>query len=260
MFRNLSQFVLAGTLLLVASCAVPPGSLPGAAPVAGQVPAARLDLGLAGDGYAIQAQGAIATGSSAASGSFAATGLTYSHVLFTPTKIELHFAGTFSATESAADPVDLRSATTDESALNDSDGGDADPIASDSAWIDFPVQNAAAIDLANLAGTQVISFGENVLSQPGKYDEIRVTGGGTYEAVDASGSAVTGAYFLPSGRLYLQQGFEIRPGYETDLKFNFDAKDSMVKAGTKILLKPNAVKVNARYLPVPVATPSPSAS
>ena len=257
MKSRLLCFGLVGTLVSLGGCMALPGSVP-------KVPAQTstdtassgvLSLGFAGSNYSVQA-----LPSSAATGSYSSTGLTFSHVYFTPTKIEVHYAGELTDAESATDPSNIVNQVDDESSLNASDSVDTDPEASDSAWITIPVQSTGSIDLANLSGTQLFALGGGTLSQAGNYDQIRLTGGGTYEATDASGAVATGSFFLPSGRLYLSQGFEIRDGYSTALTFNFDAHSSMVSAGPMVLLKPNSVKVNAVYSKIATDTVTPEAS
>lgn len=238
MHKQLAALVVAGSVALMTGCALIPG-LAGAGS-----PTGTMAFGFAGTGYAVQAVTLAAP-----------SDLTFSRVTFQPTKIELHYAGDVAA--SAPVPADIKGETSDQSAVNTSDEVDAEATANDGQWITLPVENPAAVDLTAL-GNQTVTFGEEPL-KAGRYDQIRLTGGGSYEAVDAAAAPRSGTYTLPSGRLYIKQGFEIRAGYKTDLKFAFDAKTSMVTAGSKILLKPNAVKVFATYAPVvPAATPSPS--
>lgn len=236
MRQHVAALIVAGSFALMTGCALIPG-MAGTGTATG-----TMNVGFAGEGYALQAVTLAAP-----------SGLTFTKVAFEPSKIELHYAGDLVAT--APVPDDVKGETTDQSAVNASDEGDTNAAANDGSWITLPVENAAAVDLVAL-GNQVVSFGEEPL-KAGRYDQIRLSGGGTYEAVDASGSVQTGSYTLPSGRLYIKHGFEIRPGYKTDLKYAFDAKQSMVTAGAKIILKPNAVKVFADYSPeAPAATPS----
>lgn len=237
MRKQLSALVVAGSFALMTGCALIPG-LAGTGVATG-----TMNFGLAGAGYAVQAV------------TLAASDLSYAKVNFQPTKIELHYAGDVAAT--APVPADVKGETSDQSAVNTSDEGDAEPTANDGKWITLPVENPGAVDLVAL-GTQGVSFGEEPL-KAGKYDQIRLSGGGDYEATDASGSAKAGAYTLPSGRLYIKHGFEIKAGYKTDLKFAFEANKSMVTAGAKVILKPNSVKVFATYTKEePAATPSAS--
>lgn len=243
MHKQLSALVVAGSFALMTGCALIPG-------MAGTgVATGTMNFGLAGAGYAVQALPLAASDL----GTLAVSDLSYAKVNFQPTKIELHYAGDVAATDPV--PADVKGETSDQSGVNTSDAGDAEPTANDGKWITLPVENPAAVDLVAL-GAQGVSFGEEAL-KAGKYDQIRLSGGGDYEATDASGSAKAGAYTLPSGRLYIKHGFEIKAGYKTDLKFAFEANKSMVAAGSKIILKPNAVKVFATYTKEePAATPS----
>lgn len=238
MRKQLSALVVAGSFALMTGCALIPG-MAGTGNATG-----TMNFGFAGEGYAVQAVTLAAP-----------SDLTFNQVTFQPTQIEIHYAGDVAA--SAPIPADIQGETADQSAANASDEADTAPTANDGKWITLPVENPAVVDLTAL-GNQVVSFGEEPL-KVGKYDQIRLSGGGTYAAVDASGSAKTGSYTLPSGRLYINHGFEIRSGYKTDLKFAFDPRKSMVTAGAKILLKPNAVKVFADYSPAatPSASPAP---
>lgn len=238
MRKQLSALIVAGSFALLTGCTLIPG-MAGTGNATG-----TMNVGFAGEGYAVQAVTLAAP-----------TGLTFNKVTFKPTKIEIHYAGDVAA--SAPVPADVKGETSDQSAANASDETDTAATANDGKWITLPVENPAEVDLTAL-GNQTVSFGEEPL-KVGKYDQIRLTGGGTYEAVDASGSAAAASYTLPSGRLYINQGFEIRSGYKTDLKFAFDAKKSMVQAGAKVILKPTSVKVFADYSPeAPAASPSAS--
>lgn len=216
---------LVGTVALAAGCVATPGTTPVA-------PSGRLQVALSGPGYTVQAQGATAS---------------YQHVYFTPSSLEVHYAGALAS--DAATPSPIAGLESDQSASNATESTEvAAPAA---GWISVPLTQSASFDLVALDGAQVVALGAGPLSEPGRYDQIRLGGTGSYETVDASGSVATGSYVLPSGRLYLSQGFEIRSGLVTDLKFSFDAARSMVSAGAKVILKPNAVKVFATYAPLP---------
>lgn len=237
MRKQVAALIVAGSFAMMTGCALIPG-LAGTGNATG-----NMNFGFAGEGYSVQSVTLAAP-----------SDLTFSKVTFQPTKIELHYSAAVAATDPV--PADVKGASSDQSAVNTSDEGDTEAAANDGNWITMPVENPAAIDLAAL-GSQVVSFGEEPL-KAGKYDQVRLTGGGTYEAIDAGGAAKSGSYTLPSGRLYIKQGFEIKAGYKTDLKFAFDAKKSMVTAGSKIILKPNAVKVFATYTKdAPAASPAP---
>ncbi|HEY9897679.1 MAG TPA: DUF4382 domain-containing protein [Pantanalinema sp.] len=249
MLKRLFGLTLAGSIVIVAGCT----SLPGTSGAPESSATGTMNFGFAGEGYTVQAANDAAN-NKPATGNFAATELTFNTILFKPTKIELHYAGELADAQKQQAPADITGTSADQSEVNASDAGDTEATAEDGKWIVLPVENANAIDLAKLAANSV-SFGEDPL-KAGKYDQIRLTGGGSYDAVDASASVKTGEYFLPSGRLYIKQGFEIREGYKTDLKFAFNAKQSMVSAGSKVILKPNAVKVYADYSKVETATAS----
>lgn len=249
MLKRLFGLTLAGSVVVVAGCT----SLPGQSGAPASTATGTMNFGFAGQGYAIQAI-YDAAAANQASGSFAATNLTFDSILFKPTKIELHYIGELAAAEKQQEPADIAGAASDQSEVNTSDSSDTEATADDGKWIELPVENASAIDLTTLAANSV-SFGEETL-KAGKYDQIRLTGGGTYAGVDANDAAQGGEYFLPSGRLYIKQGFEIREGYKTDLKFAFDAKQAMVSAGSKVILKPTAVKVYADYSKVEEASAS----
>lgn len=239
MRQQLAALVVAGSFALMTGCALIPG-MAGTGSATG-----TMNFGFAGEGYSVQALDLQA----------APAALTFNRVTFQPTEIELHYAGDVAAT--APVPSDVKGETSDQSSANASTDTDASATADDGHWITLPVENAAEVDLTAL-GTHAVSFGEDPL-KAGKYDQIRLTGGGSYEAVDAGGAASSGAYTLPSGRLYINQGFEVRAGYKTDLKFAFDAKQAMVTAGAKVILKPSSVRVFATYTPAasPSASPAP---
>lgn len=236
--------LLALGLTVVGCAAVAPGvKLPATTPdptnVAGGLkavpPPSELSLGLANAAYSVQAQGSPV----------------YGKVIFKLSKIEIHRAGTLTSAELASAPVPVKGLAYDLSGSN-TDGGDTEPTASDSAWLTFPVQLGATVDLTTLTSTP-INLGLQQLSA-GKYDQVRLTGDGTYEIAGVG----TGSFTLPSGRLYLKSGFELRDGYQTQVKFGFDPASSIVMAGPKVLLKPNSVKLFARY--TPIATSSATSS
>lgn len=237
MKTNLTSLVLSGALVAMVGCALLPNTniLSNGGP--------KLNLGFAGTGYTTLALTTQASGSS----------LTFDKILFTPTKIEVHYAGALSNAESQATPTDIKGQDSDQSAINT----EVEPATTTGEWIEFPVGNNATIDLTKL-GTGSISFGESPL-KTGKYDQIRLTGTGTYEGLDGS-IAASGNYFLPSGRLYINQGFEMRDGYTTDLKFAFDPKTAMVVNTQKIILKPSSVKVFATYTKLATSSADASAS
>ncbi|HEY9856979.1 MAG TPA: DUF4382 domain-containing protein [Stenomitos sp.] len=237
MRKQVAALVVAGSFALMTGCALFPG-IAGTGNTTGNV-----NVGFAGQGYSVQAVTQAAP-----------SALTFNQVMFQPTKIELHYAGDVAATDPI--PADIKGESSDQSAANAATDSDTDTAATanDGKWITLPVENPAAVDLTAL-GSQTVSFGEDPL-KAGKYDQIRLTGGGTYAAVDANSAAASGSYTLPSGRLYINQGFEVRAGYKTDLKFSFDPKAAMVTAGTKIILKPSSVKVFATYTQEPAASPS----
>lgn len=234
---KLTSLVIAGSLVAMVGCALLPNSATSVLSNGGS----KLDIGFAGTGYSTQ--GMLTT---QASGS----ALTYEKILFKPTKIEVHYAGALSDLEQQATPSDIKGQDSDQSTANTGTESTAS-----GEWIEFPVDNNATIDLANLSAGAV-SFGDEAL-KAGKYDQIRITGEGSYEALDGTVEA-TGDYTLPSGRLYINQGFEVRDGYKTDLKFAFDAKTAMVSAADMVILKPSSVKVFAIYTKLVIADASPS--
>ena len=240
MIKRSLGLILAGSFLAVAGCMN--------APNGANLDSTRtglMNVGFAPTGYSVASTPAFTT--QALTVQAPGSDLTYTRISFQPTKIELRYVGDLSAAEAneAPDDVDGETVTVPET----------EP-AEDGRWIAFPVTTDVATDLMTLGDTPV-TFGEEAL-RAGKYDQIRFTGGGTYEATTPGGEVKTGTYVLPSGRLYVKHGFEVRPGYETDLKFAFDAAKSMVTAGSKIILKPNAVKVYATYTEVPAPSPEPT--
>lgn len=218
--------------ILLAGCSVAPtASTPNTA--TGQV-----SVGLGGAGYAVQSI-------------LAQPSWTFSAIAFQPTKVELHYAGV----PGAEVPADLVNQVVDQSTANVSDEQDSDPTAEDGQWITLPLAEGLSMDLTKLSSAATW-LGSGAL-KVGKYDKIRLTGSGSYEASDGT-NPQNGSYFLPSGRLYLNQGFEIRENTKTNLTFAFDASQAMVQAGTKVILKPTSVKVSADYEPVAAASPTPS--
>jgi len=234
--------ILAGSFLAVAGCMGAPNGA-----TLDSTRTGLMNVGFAPSGYSVASLATPAFTTQALTVQAPSADLTYTRISFQPTKIELHYVGDLSTAEAneTPDDVDGETVTVPET----------EP-AEDGRWIAFPVATDTATDLMNLGNTPV-SFGEKAL-RAGKYDQIRFTGGGTYEATTPGGEVKTGTYVLPSGRLYVKHGFEVRPGYETDLKFAFDAAKSMVTAGSKIILKPNAVKVFATYTEVPAPSPEPT--
>lgn len=244
MVKRSLGLILAGSFLAIAGCMGAPN---GANPDSTRT--GVMNVGFAPTGYSVASLSTPAFTTQALTVQAPPADLTYTRITFQPSKIELHYVGDLSAAEAteAPDDVDGETVTVPET----------EP-AEDGRWIAFPVTTDTATDLMKLGDTPV-SFGEEAL-RAGKYDQIRFTGGGTYEATTPGGEVKTGTYVLPSGRLYVKHGFEVRPGYETDLKFAFDAAKSMVTAGSKIILKPNAVKVYATYTDVTTPSPEPTPS
>lgn len=263
-WRALS-LVLASTLV---GCAGLPGGVTTSPQVLSQS-AGALDLGVAGSGYAIASVTA-ETAAGTSSGTQPEKP-TYTSVMFVPDAIAIRYAGPLTEEELKAAPQDVNGAeAVVPHETTTADEGDASAIPTD-GWITFPIKDGLApIDLSKLSsGAETLSFGHASLP-PGKYDQIRLVAGKPGSPADqnpldwkgtlSDGSAVNGKYFLPSNRLTINQGFEIRNGYKTDLKFTFDAKASMVIAGDMTLLKPGAVKVYADYAAVIEASPSPQPS
>lgn len=245
---KMMQAVLAASLVLMAGCVALPnnaGTTSSSSEQSAALSSATLDLGFAGTSYS--------TLSILSAEVASASSLTFQKILFKPTKIEVHFVSALSELETSVKPTDIAGTEADQSTAET-----AGTEATRGEWLEFPIENGAEIDLTQL-GSQAVSFGNEPL-KVGKYDLIRLTGAGSYEAVDSNNEVKSGAYYLPSDRLYISQGFEVREGYKTDLKFAFDAKSAMVVTPEKIILKPNSVKVHAKYTELPVATASPEAT
>ncbi|HBN07599.1 MAG TPA: hypothetical protein DD435_02780 [Cyanobacteria bacterium UBA8530] len=222
--------------LLMAGCTVAPNS-------SVTTPTGSMRLGLVGEGYSVQSI-------------LAQPNWVFGAIRFKPTKIEIHYAGAIPQGEAL--PADIKGLVADQSAVNVSDELDSDPTSNDGQWLSIPLADGPVRDLTKL-GDLPVSLGEG-LFKTGRYDKIRLTGGGDYEAMDGT-TPQNGNYVLPSGRLYLNQGFEIREGYQTSLAFSFNAGQAMVNAGAKVILKPTSVKVFAKYAPIePEPTASPSVS
>lgn len=259
--KRIFGLILAGSLLAAAGCVANPlgQGAPGTVQQGADgliqqgVPLANVDLGLAGSGYSIMA---------------VPVSYTYSEVMFRPELVEVHYAGALSEAEEASEPEDLNgveAAQTQPAETTQATDATASTVPAD-GWIKFPVAaDFAAFDLMKL-GANPLSFGTSPLPV-GKYDQIRLSAQSadsqallTYKATGSDSNAYSGSYFLPSGRLYLSQGFEVREGYQTDLKFAFDVQSAMVQAGGKTILKPGSVKVFANYTAIPAASPDATAS
>lgn len=257
MFKSTNRMmglVIAGSLVGLIGCA----GLPGGAPLQSGT-TGTMELGMVGSGYTVASLETSAQPEKPA----------YTSVMFVPDEIKVHYAGPLTPDEAQAAPEDVEGEAApviDETTVQ---AGESNPIPAD-GWLTFKVDSTLApIDLVKLEGSsQAIAFGTTPLPV-GKYDQIRLVAGkpgspAAQNPLDWTGilndAETTGKYFLPSNRLHIDQGFEIREGYRTDLKFNFDAKTAMVTAGDKTILKPASVKVFAEYEKIEAATPSPAPS
>ncbi len=257
MFKSVNRtlgLVLAGSMVGLVGCMAFPGGAPLVTGATG-----TMDLAMVGSAYTVASLATAAQPEQP----------TYTSVMFVPDEIKVHYAGPLSAEDAQQAPEDIEGEEAPVIDETTTQGGAENPIPAD-GWITFKVKEGfAAIDLTKLDGaSQAITFGSTPLPV-GKYDQIRLVAGkpgspATQNPLDWTGvlneTDVSGKYFLPSNRLHISQGFEIREGYKTDLKFSFDAKTAMVKAGDKTILKPASVKVFADYEKIVTATPSPEPS
>lgn len=263
MTKRILGMMMAGSIVMVAGCMGLPngGGLPGGSTLSSGV--GTLDLGLSGSSYTVAGFNVANThGETGSGGTGQPAALDFTEVMFRPELVEVHFSGALKDEEKAAAPKDIKgqdAAQTQPDPAVASEDASGSQIPAD-GWIKFPMKaDLAAFDLMKLEGGSPVSFGEGGLPE-GKYDQIRLTARNdeskallTYKTSDAK----SGNYFLPSGRLYITQGFEVRKGYETDLKFGFDVKSAMVDAGGQmIILKPGSVRVNAKYIKIEEATSS----
>jgi hypothetical protein len=257
MFKSVNRLlglVLAGSMVGMVGCMALPNGAPLVTGATG-----TMDLGLAGSAYTVASLTTAAQPEKP----------TYTSVMFVPDEIKVHYAGPLSAEEAQEAPEDIEGEEAPVIDETSTQAGAEDPIPAD-GWITFKVKEGfAAIDLMTLDGaSQSITFGSTPLPV-GKYDKIRLVAGkpgspATQNPLDWTGvlnqGDVSGKYFLPSNRLHINQGFEIREGYKTDLKFSFDAETAMVKAGDKTILKPASVKVFADYEKIVTPSPEPSST
>lgn len=256
MFKSVNRVmgvILAGSMIGLIGCAGLPGGVPVATPATG-----TMEIGMAGSGYTVASLTPMAQPEKPS----------YTSVMFVPDSIQVHYAGPLTNDAIQAPPEEIEGEEAEVIDESTTQSGEATPIPAD-GWVTFQVTDGfAPIDLVTLANsTQAIAFGTNPLPV-GKYDQIRLVAGKPGSPAQnplawagiLNEAEVSGAYTLPSNRLHINQGFEIREGYTTDLKFSFDAKAAMVTAGEKTLLKPTSVKVFATYEPIPAASPSPAPS
>lgn len=134
----------------------------------------------------------------------------------------------------AIDKVEVHRAEEGEAIVDINETMETNETSSE-GWITV-VNETKSFDLLKIRGVEEF-LGERVLLT-GKYTQIRLeVGGGTITVGD-----ITYRLIVPSKKFKLVRGFTIEPNKTTTLVFDFDAAESIVKAGSptrpEYILKP----------------------
>ncbi len=141
-----------------------------------------------------------------------------SSLVLSISEVKVHMAGNETATEQS-----------DGQETNETDNG---------GWI--TVVGSQTVDLIQVKGVNDL-LGETSLS-PGKYTQIRLSISGATAVIDG----VSHSLIIPSGSIKFIHPFQIEDNKTTSLIIDFNADNSIVKAGNKYILKP-VVRISTEF-------------
>ncbi len=141
-----------------------------------------------------------------------------SSLVLSISEVKVHIAGNETETEQSGGQE-----------TNETDGG---------GWT--TVVGSKTVDLIQVKGVNDL-LGETSLD-PGKYTQVRLSVSSATAVIDGVSHTLT----IPSGTLKFIHPFEIENNKTTSLIIDFDADNSIVKAGDKYILKP-VVRISTEF-------------
>ena len=152
-------------------------------------------------------------------------------------QVKITDQGTISSLVLSISEVKVHAASTTETETEQSEGQETNET-NGGGWT--TVVGSKTVDLIQIKGVNDL-LGETSLA-PGKYTQIRLSISSATAIIDGVSHTLT----IPSGTIKFIHPFEIADNTTTSLILDFNADNSIVKAGDKYILKP-VVRISTEF-------------